>query len=297
MALLPWLTYLAKMFAAVGVSLGGLVLAGLYTFQDSLIYPALLNDGHGHCATPAELGMPYDNVSLTTPDGETLQCYALKHDPTSPSYTNKTVVILLPNAGNIGHALPFVSLFYNNFGYNVFIYSYRGYGKSSGRPLESGLKTDARTVLDYLADDKQFLQSALVLYGRLLGGAVAVYMAATAPSAVQALVLENTFLLIPKAVPHIFPWLRYFTRLVHQRWDSERLVPQLADDLPVLLMSARNDEIVPPQHMDRIYALLRSTDKTMYRYENSNHNDTVLQPMYWERLHAFIQDKVNPRGL
>lgn len=298
MALLPWLTYLAKMFAAIGVSLGGIALAGLYTFQDSLIYPALLNDGHGHCATPAEHGMEYEDVSLTTADGETLQCYALKHDPTAPSYTNKTVVILLPNAGNIGHALPIVALFYNSFGHNVFIYSYRGYGRSTGRPLEAGLKTDARRVMDYLTmEDKQFLRSAVVLYGRLLGGAVAVYIAATMPGVVKALVLENTFLLIPKTVPHLFPWLRYFTHLVHQKWDSEQLVPQIAADMPVLLMSARQDEIVPPAHMDRIHALLRLTDKTMYRYEQLNHNDTVLQPMYWERVHKFIRDKVDPQGL
>lgn len=296
MALFAWLTYLAKMLAALGLSVGGLALAGLYTFQDSLIYPALMNDGHGHCATPADHGMDYEDVSLTTSDGETLQCYALKHDPAAPSYTNKTVVILLPNAGNIGHALPIVALFYSRFGLNVFIYSYRGYGRSSGRPLEAGLKTDARRVMEYLAcEDKQFLQSALVLYGRLLGGAVAVYMAATMPAAVRGLVLENTFLLIPKTVPHLFPWLRYFTRLVRQKWDSERLVPQIPPDIPVLLMSARRDEIVPPAHMDRILALLRLTDKTMHRYEQLCHNDTVLQPMYWERIHAFLRDKVPGR--
>lgn len=289
---------LARMFAAIGVTLSGLALVGLYAFQTSLIYPASLNDGHGHCATPDELDMPdFEQIYLATEDGERLQCYVLKHDKTAVAYTNKTVLILSPNAGNIGHALPIVLMFYKNFGYNVVIYSYRGYGKSSGRPLEAGLKIDARTVLDYISKrDEQLLESLLVLYGRSLGGAVAIYIATLEPSSVQGVILENTFLLIPKTVPHIFPALRYFTAFVHQKWDSERLVPAIPADIPLLLFSAGKDEIVPPGHMDRIYNLSRSTDKTIFKYETSTHNDTVVQPEYWDRVHSFIQSKVNPVG-
>lgn len=292
------LVYHLKMFAAVGATMGGIALLGLYTFQSLLIYPASLNDGHGHCATPDELDMPdFEQLYLPTEDGETLHCYSLKHDRNSAAYARKTVLILSPNAGNIGHALPIVSMFYKNFGYNVFIYSYRGYGRLTGRPLEAGLKTDARTVVDYIAhQDDQLLQSSLVLYGRSLGGAVAIYIASLVPESVLGLILENTFLLIPKTVPHIFPALKYFTAFVHQKWDSERLVPAIPADIPLLCFSAGRDEIVPPSHMDRIYLLLRSSDKIMFKYENSAHNDTVVQPEYWDRVHSFIQNKVSPIG-
>lgn len=286
------------MFAALGASIGGLALVALYTFQSSLIYPAALNDGHGYCATPDEHDMPdYEELLLRTDDGETLQCYLLKHDRLSPDYTNKTVLILSPNAGNIGHALPIVSIFYKNFNYNVFIYSYRGYGKSSGHPLEAGLKIDAARIMKYItSEDDQLLQSSLVLYGRSLGGAVLIYISSVFPSAVLGIILENTFLLIPKTVPHVFPALKYFTLLVHQKWNTEVLVPHIPPTIPVLLFSARKDEIVPPTHMDRIYHLLNTNEKIMYKYENSAHNDTVVQPLYWDRVHEFIRDKVNPVG-
>lgn len=286
------------MFAAVGLSLGGLAVLGLYTFQSLLIYPASLNDGHGYCATPDEFDMPlYETIYLNTEDGERLHCYSLKQDANSPDYTNKTVLILSPNAGNIGHALPIVSMFYKGFGYNVFIYSYRGYGKSTGKPLEVGLKLDAQRVMAYLStEDEQYLQSLLVLYGRSLGGAVAIYIASSLPEKVQGLILENLFLLIPKTVPHIFPMLKYFSVFVHQRWDLERLIPAIPASLPVLLFSARKDEIVPPSHMDRLHQLLQADDKVMYKYEEAMHNDTVVQPQYWERIHDFIEDKVQPVG-
>lgn len=287
-----------KMAVKVGLSLGCLVLMGLYTYQTSLVYPASLNDGRGYCATPDEYGMPdYELVTLDTEDGESLQCYSLKHDSKSPHYSNKTVVMLSPNAGNIGHALPIVSIFYKDFGYNVFIYSYRGYGKSTGLPSEKGLKIDAQTVMKYLTvTDQQYRESSLILYGRSLGGAVAIYIAATMGNSVHALILENSFLSIRKTVPHIFPFLKYCTKFVHQIWDLEAIVPQISGNIPVLLLSACKDEIVPPSHMDTIYSLLKSQDKSIHKFSNSTHNDTVIQPDYWNKVQEFIQQKVNPVG-
>lgn len=291
------LFHLGKRMAQIGVAVGVLVVAALYKYQSSLIYPAGINDGRGACATPDEFGMPYELINLKTEDGETLQCYSLLQDKHDSSYTNKTVLILSPNAGNIGHALPIVSLFFKDFKYNVFIYSYRGYGKSSGSPSEAGLKIDAQTVMKYLSqENEQYRQSSLVLYGRSLGGAVAIYMAATMSSSVQGIILENTFLSIRKTIPHIFPFLKYVTRFVHQVWDLESLIPKIPADIPVLLMSARKDEIVPPSHMDQIKQLFNSNDLTFYAYNDSLHNDTVIQPQYWDRIHEFIQKKVNPVG-
>lgn len=291
------LLYPVKMLAVIGLSVLGAALLGLYTFQNLLIYPASMNDGHGYCARPEEFGMPdYEDLYLETEDGELLHCYCLKHDRKLPGYTNKTVLILSPNAGNIGHALPIVSMFYKNFGYNVFIYSYRGYGKSTGKPSETGLRLDAQAMMSYIAKDEQLLDSSLILYGRSLGGAVAIYISSLMGASVQGLILENTFLSIPKTVPHIFPFLKYFTFFVHQKWELEKLVPLIPPSIPVLFHSARKDEIVPPSHMDRIYELSQSTDKTFFKYSNSQHNDTVVQQEYWERVHDFIKDKVNPVG-
>lgn len=286
------------MFAAVGASIGGIALVGLYTFQSSLIYPSSLNDGRGYCAKPDEYDMPeYEEKFLETEDNEKIQCYVLKQLQTDPRYANKTVVIHSPNAGNIGHALPIVAIFYKNFSYNVVIYSYRGYGKLSGTPSESGLKIDAARVMEYITkEDEQLLQSSVIFYGRSLGGAVLIYLTAKYPKDVQGLILENTFLLIPKTVPHIFPALKYFTGMVHQIWNSEELLPQIPADLPVLMFSARRDEIVPPSHMDAIFLSITATDKVMYKYEYAQHNDTVMQQDYWERIHTFIQNKVNPIG-
>lgn len=82
-------------------------------------------------------------------------------------------------------------------------FSYRGYGLSTGTPSEAGIKLDAQCVLRYLSDHSQIKSSSIVLYGRSLGGAVAIYIT-TLPQAsgfVKGVILENTFLSIPKLIP------------------------------------------------------------------------------------------------
>ncbi|CAI5756289.1 unnamed protein product [Candida verbasci] len=278
-----WLYSLAKRLIQIGVSIGAIALIGLYYFQNSLIYPASLNDGHGYCATPDEHSMEYKLIELKTKDGETLQCYSIKQDPKVENYKNKTILMLTPNAGNIGHALPIVSMFYKNFGYNVFIYSYRGYGKSTGFPSEKGLKIDADTVMDYIEKDEQYKAGKLILYGRSLGGAVAIYIAANRK--VDAVVLENTFLSLKKTIPHVFPVLKYFTNFVHQKWNSEALISKIT--APTLLISGTKDEIVPPVHMDIIYDKLK-VEKKIIKYDKF-HNDTILTDGYFEEIDNWIE--------
>ncbi|RLV89752.1 putative membrane protein [Spathaspora sp. JA1] len=279
--------------AAIGIALTALALGSLYTFQSSIIYPSSINGARNHVSTPDEYGMEYEPVSLTTPDGETLECFSLKHDPNSEEYTNTTILILSPNAGNIGYSLSMIDLLYTKLNYNVFIYSYRGYGNSTGKPSEQGLKIDADCVMEYLTTDKQYSTSAIVLYGRSLGGAVAIYIAAHYGESISGVIIENTFLSIPKAVPHVFPLLKYLAPLVHQVWDSESLVDKISPEIPVMLMSARKDEIVPPSHMDEIFRKLKSQVKIKINFKNSNHNDTVVQEGYWERVEEFIDTEVD----
>ncbi|ODQ81201.1 hypothetical protein BABINDRAFT_160593 [Babjeviella inositovora NRRL Y-12698] len=286
---------LSKKLFAVAASVAVVGLLGVYKLQLFLVYPSSLNNARNVLDTPDAYDLPYDDVSLTTPDGETLHAFAIRQNADSATYTNKTIVMLSPNAGNIGNYLPIARLFYD-FGYNVFIYSYRGYGKSTGTASEKGLKLDADTAMEFLAQDIQFSQSSIVLYGRSLGGAVSIYLASKHPQAIAGVVLENTFLCLPKVVPHIFPVLARFAFMLHQRWPSEEIVGSVPLHIPFLFMNGLKDEIVPPSHMQLLYELCLADVKEIHKFANGYHNDTLSQPEYWEIVHDFIKMKVNPIG-
>lgn len=286
---MPNFLHLLKMFAAVFASVGSVSLLALYKFQLKLIYPNTINDAKLRTETPGAFDLKYENLHLETPDGETLHAFLLLHDKSSLDYKKKTILVLCPNAGNIGHSLPIVDVFYRNMGYNVLIYSYRGYGESTGTSDEAGLKIDADTVMKYVLNHEQLSETSIILYGRSLGGAVAVYIAAKNFVQVKAVILENTFLSIRKAIPHIFPFLKNFTYLCHQVWDSEQEITRISPETKMLFMCAELDEIVPPDHMVKLYELATATDKTQKIFKGAHHNDTVLQPSYWEIIYDFTK--------
>lgn len=283
MALLSVAYTLAKTLFLASATLLVLALAGLYRFQRVLIYPSALNDARRNVDTPDKYGLPGQVISLPTPDGEQLQMYVIRNR--SPAATGKTMLMLQPNAGNIGHYLPIAQWFYRT-GCHVVMYLYRGYGLLTGSASEAGLKVDADTVLAWIAADAELLHH-LLLYGRLLGGAVAIYIALQHLAAVRGMVLENTFLLIAKVIPHIFPWLKMVTPLCHEKWVLEEVMPRLKN-MPMLFMSAQRDEIVPAAHMAELYRICRSTDKEMMRFPQSYHNDTISAPGYWEKVEEWI---------
>jgi abhydrolase domain-containing protein 13 len=71
-----------------------------------------------------EYGIGYEDLYLPTPDGEKLHAYMMLQDYPK---TKKTVFFCHANAGNMGHRVPIAAKFYKEFGWNVFIFSYRGY--------------------------------------------------------------------------------------------------------------------------------------------------------------------------
>ena len=89
--------------------------------------------------------------------------------------------------------MPLAKVFYQRFGCNVVMLSYRGYGLSTGSPSEIGIRIDAQTALDYIKEHPILSQTTLVGYGQSLGGAVAVDVCQRNPKHVHALILENTW--------------------------------------------------------------------------------------------------------
>ena len=174
---------------------------------------------------------------------------------------------------------------------SVFIYSYRGYGNSEGSPSEEGLKLDADCVISHLSTDSFHSKRKLVLYGRSLGGANALYIASKFRDLCDGVMLENTFLSIRKVIPYIFPLLKRFTLLCHEIWNSEGLIGSCRPETPFLFLSGLKDEIVPPFHMRKLYETCPSTDKKIFEFPLGSHNDTIIQDGYWDIIRDFLIEK------
>jgi fermentation-respiration switch protein FrsA (DUF1100 family) len=93
----------------------------------------------------------------------------------------------------------------------------------------------------------------------------------------------------------IFGWA---AALCHQRWESEERLKEMlsnSESMPkLLILSGLRDELVPPKHSEELYQLvkghkLHSNRVTMKTFEKGTHNDTFLQPGYFEAIAAFIK--------
>ncbi|GAA6008960.1 uncharacterized protein JCM10292_006577 [Rhodotorula paludigena] len=291
-AYLPSMRSVAKWLA--GTLLVGLTASGtaLYLLQSRLIYPANLPPGsRTNVPRPDEFGMtPFDEIDLTAPDGVRIKAFVIPYarDGVKPS-DRPTVLLLHANAGNVGHRLPIARVFWRDMKCNVVALSYRGYGHSEGSPSEKGIKLDAQTALDYVLSHPDLEKTPIFLYGQSIGGAVAIHLASCNAQRVRGLIIENTFLSLPKLVPHILPFVRPFVPfLLHQIWRSESAIASLPSDFPVLMLAGKRDELVEPGQMKGLRRACGSSEVTWREFANGTHNDTCIQPDYFRTIAAWI---------
>ncbi len=219
-----------------------LVLLMLRWFEHSQVY----HPDRVLTATGAELGRPFEDVHFKASDGVELDGWFFPAN-TNSSRTRLALLQCHGNAGNIGHRLDTAAALLAT-GVNVFLFDYRGYGQSQGRPSEEGTYRDAEAACQWLRH-RGFAATNIVAFGESLGGGVAAELAVREP--LGGLVLHSTFTSIPDIGAELFPWLpvRWLATI---RYDTHAKLPRL--HIPVLVLHSRVDEIVPFHHAERNFA-------------------------------------------
>ncbi|MDH4068892.1 MAG: alpha/beta hydrolase [Ignavibacteria bacterium] len=247
----------------------------VYFFQEQMLFFPQQN----LVATPAEAGLEFEEVSLSTNDGITLHGWFVPAGDSAP-----TLLYFHGNAGNISHRLESLKQFHQ-IGLNTLIIDYRGYGKSQGAPDEEGLYRDADAAWHYLTATRQIPESSIVLLGRSLGGAVAAYLAAE--QSPQALILESTFTSVPDRGAELYPYLpvRFLSRM---NFDSYGRLAHVR--CPVLIVHSPEDEIVPYSHGRRLYEA--APEPKQFLRISGGHNDGfyLSATHYLQGLTSFLSD-------
>jgi fermentation-respiration switch protein FrsA (DUF1100 family) len=191
------------------------------------------------------------------------------------------------NAGNVIHRLENLAELYR-LGLSVFIFDYRGYGRSAGKPSEEGLYHDALAAYGYLVGTRGVRPERLILFGRSLGASVAGEVASRKPAA--GLVLESPFPSIAAMARTHYAGLPMHW-LLSGRFPLNERLPRIS--MPVLVIHGDRDDIVPIALGREVFAAAREP-KSFYVIEGANHNDTyqIGGRAYFQRLRRFIDDVV-----
>lgn len=213
--------------------------------------------------TPAVLGMTFEDVWLTTADGVQIHGWYL---PT-PDATY-TLLFCHGNAGNISHWLE-KAQFLKSLGFSVFLFDYRGYGKSNGATNEAGTYRDAEAVYQYLTDKRQLAASQIILYGESLGSGVVVELATRLPAA--GLILEAAYTSIVAAGQRTYWFLPVFL-LVRNRYESLKKISAVR--IPLLILHSREDQLFPYHFAERLYSAAQPP-KTLVEM-HGRHNGGIM---------------------
>jgi fermentation-respiration switch protein FrsA (DUF1100 family) len=233
-----------------------------------------------HLRTPASIGLPFEDVWITTADGVKLHAWWI------PGEGPNTVLLFHGNAGNISFRLGEIAVLTSRLNVSVLLLDYRGYGLSKGHPSERGTRLDAAAAAGYLLDVRGIDRRNLIYFGRSLGGAVATRLAVEQTPA--ALVLESPLPSVMRMTTASYPWLaRMINPLFLTRYDTLGSLQLVR--APVFVAHGDQDETIPFELGREVFEAARDP-KVWYPVAGAGHNDMIVSggPAYFEALNSFF---------
>ena len=258
------------------VSTGGCVTANM---EKSLVYQPALADV-GDWSPPEEIG--FEEAQFQSADKTPLHGWFLDHPD-----RRAVVLFMHGNGGNVALWAHSMQYLVDRHQVAAFVFDYRGYGKSAGKPTEQGLIEDAQAARTWLAQRTGISEDSIVLLGQSLGGGVAVELASG--EGARGLILLSTFTSAPDVAAHHMPWMPAHLMMT-QRFNSLKKIKNY--DGPLLMCHGDADKVIPFEQGEELFAASQSEDKQFIRNEGGGHNSHAPEK-YREALDAFL-DRLPP---
>lgn len=222
---------------------------------------------------PHRAGLPAGAaaIGLRSADGTAIAAVHLRNDA-----ARFTVLYSYGNGDDLAGVLPFL-VELRDAGFAVLAYDYPGYGASGGRPSEQGVYRAAEAAYDHLTAAEQLPPGRIIAFGRSLGGAAAVDLAARRP--VAALVLESSFVTA----------FRVMTRAPLLPFDKFRNIDKIERvHCPVLIIHGTADRTIADWHGRALFRAANQP-KRLVPIPGGGHNDLqyVAGPLYFRILGEF----------
>lgn len=263
---LRWVLWLASGYLGI--------LLVLLALENWLLYPRTTAAQHWQPAPDSRM----QDVEFQSADGNRIHAWWYPRDGATGA-----VLYCHGNAGNLSHRGTALQEWQREIGESVLIFDYPGYGKSSGSPSEAGCYAAGDAAYDWLVEKQHIPPERLILFGKSLGGGIAIELASRRPH--RALVLAKAFTSAPDIGQSIYPFLPV-RLLMRNRFDNVAkigLCPR-----PVFIAHGTTDELIPPAHGQRLFAAAREP-KCYLSMPGVGHND-AFSPEFWPRLRQFLAE-------
>lgn len=235
----------------------------------------------------------YEDVYFTTPDGLKLHGWLIRG---GNGNSNGIILQLHGNAENIStHVNNVIWLAFK--GYDIFVFDYRGYGRSEGQPTIDGVHIDAKGALETIINLPDISKKRIFVFGQSLGGAIAVYTVATSPykDRINAVIIDSAFssyrgIAREKLAQFILTWpFQYPLSLLFNDYYSPVKWIKQVYPIPILIIHGSKDIIVPVKHGKILYEEAL-TPKGIWVTEIEGHIRSLTEKDLQEKLAKYLQE-------
>lgn len=247
----------------------GIGIAAVFFHQEAIIFQGVkLPETHEF-----EFDVPFREVNVPV-DGAHLN--ALHFEQKDP---RGLVFFLHGNGGNLVEWTVGVD-YYQKINYDLFIFDYRGYGKSTGRVTsQEQLMADVRKMWAYIAP--QYDDQPIVIYGRSLGTALAAMLAREVRSQLLVLVSPYTSLVdLAKEQYRLIP--RWVLRYPLQ---TDAIIGDIRTE--TLILHGSEDTFISPAHSRKLMALMKAP-ATFLLIQGADHVNIHQFDEYLDKLSAAL---------
>ncbi len=221
---------------------------------------------------PHELGLSYDLVNFPSSNGKKLCGLYFKSD-THPA--KGVIVHFHGNYGNVSHHFG-QSTFLMQYGFDVFIFDYQGYGASEGKSTPQRTVEDGRAAIRYLQSSTASANLPIGLFGQSIGAAIATVVAAENPEAC-AVVLEAGFSSYKAILKDVLkrswllkPFAYFVPRMIAQRGlDPIDFIGRVAPR-PVFIIHGDRDKTIPFWMGEELFRNAREPKK-LWKVPDADH--------------------------
>lgn len=242
--------------------------------------------------TPDRHGLKYEDVTFHSKDGTSLSGWFIP----AVGKAKGTVIHFHGNAQNMTAHFGFVSWLPAK-GFNLFVFDYRGYGKSAGSPNRRGVFEDSLAALDYINSRHNIDHNRLLVLGQSLGGANSIAAVAERPhGAIRAVAIDSAFASYQSIVRDkiaAMPLLSLFCSplsrlLIGDDFSPDAVIAKIAPT-PLLIIHGTGDPVVPYSHGKRLFELAREP-KQFWTIEGGEHTEAFADSgsVYRQRLVDFF---------
>ncbi len=151
------------------------------------------------------------------------------------------------NAGNISTRMEKIK-FFNEINCDIFIFDYKGYGKSSGKPTEEGIYEDAVSAYGFLIS-RGYKENEIIGYGESLGSAVIIDLASK--KKLKAIIIEGGFSSGKDMANYIYPYIPFWLSSI--KLNSDEKIKDIK--IPKLFIHSHDDVVVPYELGYKLYKI------------------------------------------